>query len=47
MKTFDFKAQLDRTTRRGGFNQYFVNQQPGFQQSGSVEILTLLVDFVF
>jgi hypothetical protein len=47
MKDFDLKAQLDHTTRHGGINQYFINQQPGFQQSGVVEIFTLLVDFVF
>jgi hypothetical protein len=47
MKHVDFKAQLDHTRRFGGFNQYFLNQQPGFQQSGTVEIFTLLVDFVF
>jgi hypothetical protein len=47
MKNIDFKVQLDHTTRHGGFNQYLVNQQPGFQQSGTDEIFTLLVDFVF
>ena len=47
IKDFDFKAQLDYTTRHGGINQFFVNQQPGFKQSGTVEIVTLLVDFVF
>jgi len=47
MKNVDFKAQLDHTRRFGGINQYFLNQQPGFQQSGTVEIFTLLVDFVF
>ncbi len=47
MKNVDFKAQLDHTRRHGGFNQYWVNQQPGFQQSGTVELFTLLVDFVF
>jgi hypothetical protein len=46
-KNFDLKAQLDHTRRLGGFNQYFVNQQPGFQETGTVEIFTLLVDFVF
>jgi hypothetical protein len=46
-KNIDFKAQLDRVARHGGFNQFFVNQQPGFQQRGTDEILTLLVDFVF
>jgi hypothetical protein len=46
-RNFDLKVQLDHTQRLGGFNQYFVNQQPGFQQNGTVEILTLLVDFVF
>jgi hypothetical protein len=46
-KNFDFKAQLDRTTRHGGFNQFFVNQQPGFQERGTVGIFTLLLDFVF
>jgi hypothetical protein len=47
MKNVDLKAQLDHTTRHGGFNQYWVNQQPGFQQTGTVEVFTLLVDFVF
>jgi hypothetical protein len=46
-KNIDFKAQLDHTVRHGGFNQYFINQQPGFQQRGSVDVLTLLIDFVF
>lgn len=46
-KNIDFKAQLDHTTRHGGFNQFFVDQQPGFQQRGTDEILTFLVDFVF
>jgi hypothetical protein len=46
-KNIDFKAQLDHTVRHGGFNQYFVNQQPGFQERGTVEVLTFLVDFVF
>ena len=43
----DLKAQLDHTVRRGGFNEFYLNQQPGFQQRGTDEILTLLVDFVF
>lgn len=47
MKNIDFKAQLDHVARHGGFNQFFVNQQPGFQQRGTDEILTVLVDFVF
>jgi hypothetical protein len=46
-KNIDFKAQLDHTARHGGFNQFLVNQQPGFQERGTDEILTLLVDFVF
>jgi hypothetical protein len=46
-KNIDFKAQLDHTVRHGGFNQYFINQQPGFQERGTVEVLTFLVDFVF
>lgn len=46
-KNVDFKAQLDRVARHGGFNQFFVNQQPAFPQRGTDEILTLLVDFVF
>lgn len=46
-RNFDLKVQLDHTKRLGGFNQYFVNQQPGFQENGAVEIFTLLVDFVF
>jgi hypothetical protein len=46
-KNIDFKAQLDRVERHGGLNQFFVNQQAEFQQRGTDEILTLLVDFVF
>jgi hypothetical protein len=46
-KNIDFKAQLDHTVRHGGFNQYFINQQPGFQERGTDELFTLLVDFVF
>jgi hypothetical protein len=46
-KNIDFKAQLDHTVRRGGFNEFYVNQQPGFQERGTDKVLTLLVDFVF
>jgi hypothetical protein len=46
-KNIDFKAQLDRVARHGGFNQFLVNQQPGFQQRGTDELLTVLIDFVF
>lgn len=46
-KDIDFKAQLDHTARHGGFNEFFVNQQPGFQERGTDEIFTLLMDFVF
>jgi hypothetical protein len=46
-KNIDFKAQLDHTARHGGFNQFVVNQQPGFQERGTDEVLTLLIDFVF
>jgi hypothetical protein len=46
-KNIDFKAQLDRTVRRGGFNEFYLNQQPGFKERGTDEVLTLLVDFVF
>jgi hypothetical protein len=46
-KNIDFKAQLDHTARHGGFNEFYLNQQPGFQERGTDEILTLLIDFVF
>jgi hypothetical protein len=46
-KDVDFKAQLDHTVRHGGFNEFYLNQQPGFQERGTDEVLTLLVDFVF
>jgi hypothetical protein len=46
-KNIDFKAQLEHTVRRGGFNEFYLNQQPGFQERGADEIFTLLVDFVF
>lgn len=46
-RSFDLKGQLDHTVRNGGFNQFFVNQQPGFRPSGTVNVLTVLIDFVF
>jgi hypothetical protein len=46
-RSFDLKGQLDHTVRNGGFNQFFINQQPGFQPSGTVNIVTVLIDFVF
>jgi hypothetical protein len=46
-KNVDFKAQLDHTVRRGGFNEFYLNQQPGFQERGTDEVFTLLIDFVF
>jgi hypothetical protein len=46
-KNIDVKAQLDHTIRRGGFNEFYLNQQPGFQERGADEVFTLLVDFVF
>jgi hypothetical protein len=46
-QSFDLKGQLDHTVRDGGFNQFFINQQPGFQPSGTVNVFTLLIDFVF
>jgi hypothetical protein len=46
-KNIDFKAQLDHTARHGGFNEFLLNQQPGFQERGTDEVLTLLIDFVF
>ena len=47
MHNLDLKAQLDHTRLDGGFNQFFVNQQPGFQQIGTVNLVTVLIDFVF
>jgi hypothetical protein len=47
MSHVDCKAQLDHTQLHGGTNSYFVNQQPGFRQTGTVNIFSLVVDFVF
>ena len=43
----DAKLQLDHTVLHGGLNSTFVNPQPGFDPAGSVNILTLAVDFVW
>jgi len=47
MRNFDCKLQLDHTELHGGFNSFFINQQPGFREVGTVNVLSLAVDFVF
>ena len=46
-KNIDLKLQLDHTKLNGGLNTYFVNQQPNFDATGTLNILSLTVDFVF
>jgi hypothetical protein len=41
----DAKLQLDRTVLHGGLDSSFVNQQPGFDPTGTINILSLAVDF--
>jgi len=43
----DAKLQLDRTVLHGGLDSSFLNQQPGFNPRGTVDILSLAVDFVW
>jgi hypothetical protein len=47
MKNFDLKLQFDHTDRNGGWNAYYLNQQPGFRPDSSVNLFSLAVDFVF
>jgi hypothetical protein len=47
ISNFDCKLQFDHTTLHGGSNTFFVNQQPGFQEAGTVNVLSLAVDFIF
>jgi hypothetical protein len=47
VKNADLKMQLDRTSLHGGIDQYFINQQPGFEADGSVTVFSLAIDFVF
>jgi hypothetical protein len=47
MKNTDLKLQFDHTALHGGLNAYFDNQQPGFNDHGSVNLISLAVDFVF
>ncbi|MEO8298678.1 MAG: hypothetical protein ABI574_12825 [Burkholderiales bacterium] len=41
------KVQFDHTQRHGGWNVYFLNQQPAFKADGAVNLFSLAVDFVF
>jgi len=43
----DAKLQLDRIVLHGGLDSSFPNQQPGFDPTGTVNILSLAVDFVW
>jgi hypothetical protein len=47
MRNLDLKLQLDHTELHGGGNYFFVNQQPGFRETGTVNVFSLAVDFVF
>jgi hypothetical protein len=47
MRNVDWKLQLDHTELHGGSNSFFIDQQPGFRGTGTVNILSLAVDFVF
>jgi hypothetical protein len=43
----DAKVQLDHTVLHGGLTSSFINPQPGFDPTGTVNILSLAVDFVW
>jgi hypothetical protein len=47
LRNLDLKLQLDHTKLHGGGNYFFVNQQPGFREAGTVNIVSLALDFVF
>jgi hypothetical protein len=47
MRNVDLKVQLDHTELYGGINAIWINQQPGFRETGTVNILSLAADFVF
>jgi hypothetical protein len=43
----DAKLQLDHTVLHGGLNASFANQQPGFDPAGTINILSLAVEFTW
>jgi len=47
ISNFDCKLQFDHTKLHGGSNTFFINQQPGFREAGTVNVLSLAVDFIF
>lgn len=46
-KNADLKLQLDHTEKHGGFQLYFNNQQPDFRDFGTVNLISIALDFVF
>jgi hypothetical protein len=46
MKNVDMKMQLDHTALHSDFNEFLINQQPGFHKT-AINIFSLAVDFVF
>jgi hypothetical protein len=47
LKNTDLKLQLDHTVKHGGLQTYFINQQPGFKTFGTVNLISIALDFVF
>ncbi len=41
----DVKVQLDHTVLHGGLDSSFINQQPAFNPTGNINLLSLAVDF--
>ncbi len=43
----DFKLQFDHTKIRAGSSGGLINLQPGFQPGGTLNLLSITIDFVF
>jgi hypothetical protein len=43
----DAKVQLDHTVLHGGLDSSFINQQPGFNPTGNINVLSVAVDFTW
>ncbi len=43
----DAKVQLDHTVLHGGLDSSFINQQPAFNPTGNINLLSLAVDFTW
>ena len=47
MRNIDLKLQYDRINLGAGSAGTLINVQPGFQRGGTVNLLTIAIDFVW